>query len=122
MPTAPKRPCSHPGCRKLVSGDACCDEHRREKQKQQDAKRGSAHARGYDSKWRQARVGYLRKHPLCVHCQQEQPPRLVPATVVDHVVPHKGDKALFWDSSNWQPLCKRHHDIKTATEDGGFGR
>lgn len=47
---------------------------------------------------------------------------LTPATVVDHVIPHKGDKKFFWDENNWQPLCKRHHDIKTATEDGGFGR
>jgi len=41
--------------------------------------------------------------------------------VVDHIVPHRGDRALFWDTSNWQPLCKPHHDAKTAREDGGFG-
>nr|WP_292832122.1 HNH endonuclease signature motif containing protein [Mesorhizobium sp.] len=29
---------------------------------------------------------------------------------------------LFWDRSNWQPLCKPCHDRKTATSDGGFGR
>jgi 5-methylcytosine-specific restriction protein A len=46
---------------------------------------------------------------------------VVAATVVDHIVPHKGDKVKFWDSSNWQSLCKRCHDAKTATEDGGFG-
>ncbi len=44
------------------------------------------------------------------------------ADVVDHIIPHKGDQSLFWDSSNWQPLCKHHHDQKTAREDGGFGR
>lgn len=43
------------------------------------------------------------------------------AEVVDHIQSHKGDMRLFWDESNWQPLCKRHHDIKTASEDGGFG-
>jgi 5-methylcytosine-specific restriction protein A len=47
---------------------------------------------------------------------------VVAAVVVDHIIPHKGDKALFWDSGNWQALCKRCHDVKTATEDGGFGR
>jgi 5-methylcytosine-specific restriction protein A len=31
-------------------------------------------------------------------------------------------RRLFWDSKNWQSLCKHHHDVKTATEDGGFGR
>lgn len=44
------------------------------------------------------------------------------ATVVDHIVPHCGNQQLFWDTDNWQPLCKKHHDRKTATEDGGFGR
>lgn len=46
--------------------------------------------------------------------------QLTEAKVVDHIKPHRGDKELFWDSTNWQSLCKRHHDIKTATEDGGF--
>lgn len=64
---------------------------------------------------------YLRQNPLCVHCEEEG--LINPAEVVDHIKPHKGDTTLFWDSeNNWQPLCKRHHDIKTATEDGGFGR
>jgi len=39
------------------------------------------------------------------------------ATVVDHVIPHRGDEALFWDRSNWRPLCKRCHDQKTRRED-----
>lgn len=43
------------------------------------------------------------------------------ATVVDHITPHGGDVALFWDVANWQGLCKAHHDEKTAREDGGFG-
>jgi 5-methylcytosine-specific restriction protein A len=38
--------------------------------------------------------------------------------VVDHIVPHRGDKKLFWDSSNWQALCDGQtgrgcHDRKT---------
>lgn len=97
--------------------------------------RGTAHERGYTSTWAKARAGYLAKHPLCAHCMEEG--RAVAASVVDHIINHKlkaaldsGDaaaitkaKALFWASeSNWQPLCKTHHDRKTATEDGGFGR
>ena len=39
--------------------------------------------------------------------------------MVDHIIPHKGDKQLFWDESNWQPMCETHHNIKTATEDRG---
>ena len=46
----------------------------------------------------------------------------MPATVVDHIKPHLGDYGLFWESDNHQSMCKTCHDIKTATEDGGFGR
>lgn len=36
--------------------------------------------------------------------------RYVAATVVDHIVPHRGDMKLFWDRDNWQALCKACHD------------
>jgi 5-methylcytosine-specific restriction protein A len=39
------------------------------------------------------------------------------ATVVDHIIPHRGNQRLFWDQNNWQALCKRHHDLKTGNED-----
>ena len=62
---------------------------------------------------------FLAAHPLCDLCQRDG--RVMPAAVVDHITPHRGDQTLFWDESNWQPLCKRCHDTKTAREDGGFG-
>ncbi len=78
-------------------------------------------ARWYKSKrWRSARAWYLRHNPLCVTCEKEG--RLITAKVVDHIVPRKGDFKLFWDIENWQGLCVRCHNRKTATEDGGFGR
>jgi 5-methylcytosine-specific restriction protein A len=76
--------------------------------------------RGYGAAWQRARDGYLAKHPLCAACAGHG--KTTPANVVDHIKPHKGDRALFWDSTNWQPLCKQCHDVKTATRDGGFGR
>lgn len=68
----------------------------------------SSAARGYGSRWQKARAGYLMRHPLCVMCEREGRETL--ASVVDHITPHKGDTSLFWDSDNWQPLCKPHHD------------
>ncbi|MEG0271410.1 MAG: HNH endonuclease signature motif containing protein, partial [Clostridia bacterium] len=65
-----------------------------------------------DSRWRKARTLYLRKHPLCAECRRNGV--LTPATVVDHIVPHRGDERLFWDEANWQPLCKTCHDQKTG--------
>lgn len=77
-----------------------------------DRHTGSSTARGYGYRWQQARDRFLKKHPLCRHCQQQGD--LTPATVVDHITPHKGDQQLFWDENNWQPLCKPHHDVKTG--------
>lgn len=73
----------------------------------------------YGSRWQKARAGYLAHHPLCR--EHEKRGQYIPATVVDHIIPHKGDMAKFWDSDNWQPLCAACHNAKTAREDGGFG-
>ena len=67
----------------------------------------TAAQRGYGYRWQRAREAYLREHPLCVMCQAEG--RVTAATVVDHVVPHRGDERLFWDRGNWQGLCARCH-------------
>ena len=70
--------------------------------------------RGYNYRWQKARLAFLNEHPLCASCLLQG--RTTPATVVDHIVPHRGDKALFWDSDNWQALCKECHDKKTQEE------
>jgi 5-methylcytosine-specific restriction protein A len=136
MPARPRKPCRQAGCRELIAGgEHYCAAHTKAKQTNDTARRGTAAQRGYDSAWTKARGHYLRVHPLCVHCKRDG--RVVAATVVDHIIAHRlkdaldsGDDAtiakarsLFWDSANnWQSLCKTHHDIKTATKDGGFGR
>ncbi len=120
MPRRPRKPCGQPGCPALVeAGQGYCDKHKRDKQQQTDSQRGTAHQRGYGARWQRARAYYLRAHPLCVYCEREGITKA--AEVVDHITPHKGDWDLFWDSDNWQSLCKSHHDSKTATADGGFG-
>lgn len=57
-------------------------------------------------------------HPLCCMCAQQG--KVTPATVVDHIIPHKGDAELFWAHDNWQPICKPCHDQhKQRAEKGG---
>lgn len=68
----------------------------------------TAAQRGYNARWRKARRTYLQQHPLCVMCDREG--RVEAATVVDHIKPHCNDQKLFWDTNNWQSLCKVHHD------------
>ena len=104
------KPCRHPGCPKLTDG-MYCEGHAR----LHASDRASASVRGYDSRWEKARRRFLKAHPLCVRCMEQE--RLVKASVVDHIVPHRGDAELFWDESNWQALCKSCHDHKTMTED-----
>jgi 5-methylcytosine-specific restriction protein A len=77
-----------------------------------DRQRPSASARGYGARWRRARLAFLARHPLCAACEAQG--RLVAATVVDHVGPHRGDQTLFWDESTGAPACTRGHDGKTA--------
>lgn len=119
MPSKPKHPCNKPGCRALTS-ERFCDGHQKQYHQKQDRERGTAHQRGYGSRWAKSSRGFLQHNPLCKHCEDKGIIRA--SEVTDHIVPHRGDMDLFWDRDNWQPLCKRHHDIKTAKEDGGFGR
>lgn len=110
MPTKPKKPCKHPGCPMLTDSDYC-DVHREAHR----SDRMTATKRGYDSRWRRARKRFLAIHPLCENCKENR--KLVAATVVDHIIPHRGEDRLFWDETNWQALCKPCHDSKTMTED-----
>ena len=112
MPVRPKHPCAHPGCPNLVlSGVKYCDVHI----SQHPEETRSAAGRGYGRAWQKESRRFLLEHSLCVRCASEG--RYVKATVVDHIVPHRGDTDLFWDRSNWQALCKKCHDKKSLTED-----
>lgn len=114
MPRRPNTPCKHPGCAALVPyGQSYCDKH---KPMHPEVIRSAA-GRGYNARWRKERRLYLQSHWYCAECLKQDPPRYTRATVVDHVVPHRGDQKLFWDQNNWQPLCKPCHDKKTGNED-----
>ena len=77
----------------------------------------TASQRGYGYKWQKAREQHLQAHPLCVMCQADG--RVTEATVVDHVVAHRGDQSVFWDRSNWQSLCATHHSKDKQREEQG---
>ena len=110
MPYKPLKPCSHPGCPNLTANRYCIEHTKL------NSERDNASGRGYDSRWRKARYRFLKNNPFCVRCKAEG--KIVKATVVDHIIPHRGDEHIFWNHDNWQPLCKKCHDRKTMTEDG----
>ena len=66
--------------------------------------------------WPPECLTFLREEPIYEISDTD---RGRPATVVDHIIPHKGDQVLFWAEWNWQGLTKRAHDIKTGGEARG---
>ena len=100
---APPRACA---CGRLVAAGTLCEcqrDQNRARGRRHDANRPTAAQRGYNHEWRKARLAFLALHPSCALC-------FAPATVVDHIIPHRGDDALFWNRQNWQPLCVTCHN------------
>jgi 5-methylcytosine-specific restriction protein A len=88
-----------------------CEFHRKQRERERYERKGG---RLYDRRWRAESKAFLAAHPFCADCGEA-------AAVVDHDTPHRGDAAIFWDQSRWVTRCKRDHDRKSATRDGGFG-
>jgi len=118
----PMRPPVHNPFPKLVRQHQARDLDRREHVRHSE--RFNAHQRGYTREWRKVSTAFLQAHPLCsgFDSRCEERGLRVPATEVDHTIPHRGSMRIFWDQTNWQALCHRCHSRKTAREDGGFGR
>lgn len=69
---------------------------------------GEEAQRLYQTKiWRGIRRQQLARHPLCAMCEKEG--RLTPATVCDHIEPHKCDWIKFVNGP-FQSLCTDHHN------------
>lgn len=95
MPTAPKS---------LHVSPAATSEKRRQ----------NSYRRGYKPGWADA---FKAAHPLCECCEEFG---IVEATFCcDHIIPHRGNKALFDDQGNWQSLCEKVHQLKTYWENRG---
>ncbi|WP_425985888.1 HNH endonuclease [Brevundimonas sp. TWP1-2-1b1] len=72
----------------------------------------------YDHRWAKAAKAFLDQHPLCRF--HEDQGRTVAAQCVDHIQPHRGDLKLFWERTNWQPLCNPcHNSLKKQIESRG---
>lgn len=110
-----RKVCSAIGCPNLaLPGRRFCKAHDQEYGREMRGRRDPGTTL-YGTLWRRESKAFLRDHPYCADgCGGL-------ATVVDHIRPHRGDPVLFWDKDNWQALTKRHHDAKTAREDGGGG-
>lgn len=122
--------CAHPGCPEIVPS-GLCDAHRQAKRDARsttlgpdllDTLEGPLYLPPavYGRAWRKVSKRFLAAHPFCVDCIAEGNPYGL-ATEVDHQEPHRGDRAKFWDETNWASRCKSHHSRKTAREVGFSG-
>lgn len=70
-------------------------------------------ARYSTARWQAARAAQLARVPCCEACAARN--EVTPATVCDHRQPVRlgGD---FWNSSNYQSLCRPCHQAKSAAE------
>jgi len=97
---------------KVAAGVLCvCQLDRK---READKRRPTAQKRGYDSKWQKESSAFLalpeNRYCAC-GCGRI-------ADCVDHIVPHRGDKRLFWSRSNWQPMASSpcHNSRKQRLE------
>lgn len=115
----PLKPCRYNGCPELTS-ERYCEKHKKLVDVDYDKNSRPFKHLYNTSRWRKLRKEFLAEHQFCEECKKIGV--YSPAVIVDHVKAHKGNERLFWDESNWQGLCKSHHDMKTAKEDGRWGR
>ena len=100
--------CATPGCPVRVPKGHCPQHARLREQGRYNVEMRSLYATG---RWRHLRAQVLQDEPLCRACVTEG--RVEPATDIDHITPHRGSLALFWDRYNLQPLCHSCHSRKT---------
>jgi 5-methylcytosine-specific restriction enzyme A len=68
------------------------------------------------SRWQRLRWSVLvRDLFTCIECKRIEAD--TSQLVADHIQPHRGDAALFWDAGNLQCMCKACHDsVKQARD------
>jgi 5-methylcytosine-specific restriction protein A len=105
------RTCAIPRCSKLAVDNRHCDHHKRERFKLKAEQRSQAgkwaQIQYRTKRWAARRKAQLTLHPYC-QCPQHDGKR-VPATIADHVEPHRGDPHKFW-YGELMSLTKRCHD------------
>lgn len=116
MASRPLKPCRHAGCPELTR-DGWCEKHRPTHKRRASAEWHRWYALPI---WKTLREEQLLREPFCRECARQGVRTY--ATVVDHIRPHRGDWSVFTDRTNFQSLCKYHHDQKTMREQLADGR
>lgn len=97
------------------------DREQAERERTRERDRLQASRKLYNSRaWRKLRDEvYARDSWTCrqtgVICLGKFPAPNSP--VADHIIPHRGDLALFWDKANIQTVSKAYHDSQKQREE-----
>jgi len=105
MPSAPPTACTCGGKRTNGVCDKCGPRKREDH-------RESAAARGYDYQWQKFSEYYLVMNPLCIDCAALG--IVSGATDIHHKQKLRDRPDLKYEEDNLMPLCKLHHDKRTA--------
>lgn len=100
--------CAQPGCQAIVPKGYCPPHAQARERGRENAEIRKLY---HTQRWRRLRAQVLTDAPLCGACQAQG--RVEAATDVDHVRPHRGIPALFWNRANLQALCHACHSTKT---------
>lgn len=110
------RPCAT--CPALIETSSRCSECLARRRRGSRQRNGRRDVHSSSAAWRESAAAFVAQHVVCVGCGSR-------SEVADHVIPRRVLVARGIanpDAWRWlQPLCKRCHDRKTATVDGGFG-
>lgn len=109
MPNAPPTCCPCGGRRTNGVCDGCGP---RKSKADHDRNRGTSSERGYDYQWQKFRKNYLMYNPLCADCWDVG--IATSATDIHHKCKLREQPELKYEEGNLMPLCKHHHDKRTA--------
>lgn len=116
--------CKWQGCKTLLDGPGYCLKHKpmvEEREAARTEKRinnfKNAKRTNYlfykTKEWRDLRAKILKEQKQCVLCCSNK------LLHVDHIVPPRGERDLFFNINNLQVLCESCHRTKTAKEING---
>ena len=108
MALSPLHPCpGSPSCPQRVRSGLCPD-HAREKERtryNRDVRKWY-----YTERWKRLRNQVLlEQYHRCATCGHTEL-----SLDIDHIQPHQGNPALFWNRANLQGLCPSCHSRKTG--------
>jgi 5-methylcytosine-specific restriction protein A len=115
------RPCKNGGCPYLVNeGAVFCRSCIERGVIHPVSDYRAQHNAMYDSpEWRRYSKDYRDAHPLCADPYHRHVGETRAVHAVDHITPHCGNRSLFWNPKNHQPLCEACHNWKSTQDKAG---